>query len=405
MILPRHASSPNGVKRRRVGGGLLTPAAVATAAVALAGLALPAQAQAAGPAARPASASASWQVIRPPKLATDNTLNSLAVVSSKMAWAAGAEGWSSDGTDNGRPLIVRWNGTAWSKVALPTAWRGGIAAIADSSATKAWALGMNSQDTKIAHLLHWTGSGWHSMTMPTVSASIEGDINLAAAPGGRAWMSLDGSANSSLLFAWNGQQWNARSYPCAQWACGIVALDARANSDAWAVGNYVTSSGSGGPMALHWTASGWHPTTVPYVKDGYLTGVYAASVTSAWAVGAIFNTATMLLYHWNGSAWKKVPTPAGLTTPPLGDNVGVTGDGAGRIWLYGFGMPALGQAHYLRYDGHSWSMISDAPTLGLEEVQVRGFAPVPGTRTMWSVGIGLTTTQRAGRARIERYRP
>ena len=404
-----------GVRRRLRSGVLLTSAALGTAALALAVLPRPslAQTSAAAGERQPAAsgrlsvpgASASWQVVRPPKLAANNTLNGLAVVSSRLAWAAGAEGWSSDGSNNGRPLLLRWNGNTWSKVSLPAAWRGGITAVASSSATSAWALGMNSQDTKIAHLLHWAGSGWHSMTMPAVSASIEADINLAAAPGGRAWISLDGSANSSSLYAWNGQKWAAQSYPCAQWACGIVALGARASTDAWAVGNYVTSSGTGGPMAMHWTGSGWQQTTVPYVKDGYLTGVYAASATNAWAVGAVFQTSAMLLYHWNGTTWKQVPTPAGLTPPPAGDYARVTGDGASRIWLYGFGTSASGQAHYLRYDGHSWSMISDALTPSLGEVIVRGFAAVPGTRVMWSVGIGLTTAQRAGRARIERYLP
>jgi hypothetical protein len=37
-----------------------------------------------------------------------------------------------------------------------------------------------------------------------------------------------------------------------------------------------------------WTGRSWATTAVPFVKDGYLTSVFAASATDAWAVGAVF---------------------------------------------------------------------------------------------------------------------
>jgi hypothetical protein len=141
---------------------------------------------------------------------------------------------------------------------------------------------------------------------------------------------------------------------------------------------------------------------VPFVKDGYLTGVFGISSTDAWAVGAVFGSTATLLYHWDGTAWHKMQTPAGLTQPSLGENIGITGDSAGHLWIYDFGTAAGSQASYLRFDGHHWSMIRDAPVAGELQAIVRQVAAVPGTQTVWSVGVGLIAGPH-GRARIERY--
>ena len=70
-----------------------------------------------------------------------------------------------------------------------------------------------------------------------------------------------------------------------------------------AAGNYSTGTGSGGPLALHWT------------RTGYLADVVALSRTDSWAVGVVFNTSRMLLFRWNGTAWHQVRTPVELGCP------------------------------------------------------------------------------------------
>src|SRR5215510_9380634 len=81
----------------------------------------------AGPAfaARPA-ASQTWTIVHGSRLAPNNVLNGLAVVSKRLAWAVGIEGFSSNGTVPGRPVIERWNGRAGSRVRLPSSWPGGL---------------------------------------------------------------------------------------------------------------------------------------------------------------------------------------------------------------------------------------------------------------------------------------
>ncbi|MDR2988667.1 MAG: hypothetical protein LBV34_27915, partial [Nocardiopsaceae bacterium] len=235
---------------------------------------------AAGPAA-----TETWSIVHGPKLAPNSALNGLAVVSKRLAWAAGIDGFSSNGSRPGQPLIERWNGTAWSRSRLPSVWPGGLASIAASSATNAWALGQEPSGTT-QHLLHWNGHGWQNKVFPGTPGTFYGNLGITAAPGGRAWLTAS-TAGQGHIFGWNGTSWKEQSFPCPAVFCDFYRIAARTGSDAWAVGNYVTSTGSGGPLVLHWTGHSWQSTPVPLVKLGYLTGVFAASATNAWAVGQV----------------------------------------------------------------------------------------------------------------------
>jgi hypothetical protein len=354
----------------------------------------------AAPAPAHASAPAAWAIVRGPRLAPNNALNGVAAVSARLAWAVGIEGFSSNGATPGRPVIERWNGRSWSVAQLPSAWPGGLAAVTASSASDAWALGQEQSGTR-EHLLHWNGRRWAEIAFPGTPGTFYGDLGITAAPGGRAW--LIASPNlSSQLFAWNGTRWGRQAYPCPARLCILGQIRARTGSDAWAVGNYVNQAGSGGPLALHWTGRSWRGTAVPFVRFGYLTGVFAVSRINAWAVGAVFNTGTMLLYHWNGTAWRRVRTPAGLTAAAPGEVTGITGDATGHLWIYDFGPQAADRASYLRYDGRRWLLVHGALIIGQQRVIVRDVAPVPGTPSAWSVGVGFTAGVDA-RARIEHY--
>ena len=81
----------------------------------------------------------------------------------------------------------------------------------------------------------------------------------------------------------------------------------------------------------------------------------------------------------------------------------ITGNAAGHLWIYGFGTAMSNQASYLRYDGQRWSMTHDVPAARENRAIVRGVAVIPGTRAVWSVGVGILSAAPHGRARIELY--
>ncbi|HKR70216.1 MAG TPA: hypothetical protein VJT16_15355, partial [Streptosporangiaceae bacterium] len=182
------------------------------------------------------AASQTWSIVHGAKLAPNSALNGLAVVNKRLAWAAGIEGFSSNGSRPGQPLIERWNGKAWSRAKLPSVWRGGLGFIAASSATNAWALGQNDSGST-EHLLHWNGHGWRNSAFPGTPGTFYVNLGLTAAPGGKAWM-IASDAGSSSIFGWNGTRWNDQYYPCPHTVCNLIRVGARTGSDAWAVGNY-----------------------------------------------------------------------------------------------------------------------------------------------------------------------
>jgi hypothetical protein len=355
--------------------------------------ALPAGAAASGP---------SWRIVRGAALSRNNGLNGLAVVSKQLAWAVGAQGFSSNGRLPGRPVVERWNGHSWSTARLSTTWRGGLSDVAASSATSAWALGQDSSGNT-QHLLHWNGRAWRASRFPGTQGILNANLGLTAAPGGRAWLIATNTAVASAqIFGHSSAGWRQQRYACPTGKCNLYRISARTGTDAWAVGNYTTGITGGGPLALHWTGRGWRVTHVPSVAQGYLTGVFATSATSAWAVGAVFESSQMLLYRWNGTAWHQVQVPLALTPPTLGELTGITGDARGHLWIYDFGPQTAGVAQYLHYSGGKWSVIQGAVIAGQTGVTVRAVAAVPGTAVAWSVGLGFVPTVNA-RARIELY--
>jgi hypothetical protein len=354
--------------------------------------------------ARPAVAAASgpsWRIVRGAALSPNNVLNGLAVVNKTLAWAVGSQGFSSNGVRPGRPVIERWNGSRWSAARLPSTWKGGLSDVAASSATSAWALGQDVSGTR-QHLLHWNGRVWQDARFPGPQGVFGGNLGLTAAPRDHAWLITSPSnVASAQIFGRVRGRWRQQRYTCPSGMCNLYQIRARTAGDAWAVGNYSTGL-TGGPLALHWTGSAWRVTHLPYVQNGYLTGVFGASATSAWAVGAVFQSSQMLLYRWNGTAWRQVQVPVALTAPNLGELTGITGDARGHLWIYDFGPQTAGVAQYLHYSGGKWSVVQGAVIAGQTQVTVRAVATVPGTSAAWSVGLGFVPTVNA-RARIERY--
>ena len=64
-------------------------------------------------------------------------------------------------------------------------------------------------------------------------------------------------------------------------------------------------------LTLHWNGKAWRRVPSPNPSIGsVLYAVTAASVGNAWAVGYTPSLArSTLILHWNGKAWTRVPSP------------------------------------------------------------------------------------------------
>lgn len=108
----------------------------------------------------------SWsQVPTPSPNPRSNGLNSIDGVSTNDLWAVGTVGVVTAGeTQNG--IVLRWNGSAWSQVALPAPDPAlsvirleDVVAVASNDV---WIVGSAQQGCcdRVPYYLHWTGTGW-----------------------------------------------------------------------------------------------------------------------------------------------------------------------------------------------------------------------------------------------------
>jgi hypothetical protein len=119
----------------------------------------------------------SWQIVSSPNVGTgkNNFLAGVTAISASNVWAVG---WTSDpATGKGRPLIERWNGTAWKVVSSPAPTAGGgLNGVAAVSASNIWAVGSYT-DLSIGKTLtlieHWNGTSWQ-----IVSSGNPGSYNI-----------------------------------------------------------------------------------------------------------------------------------------------------------------------------------------------------------------------------------
>src|SRR5215472_562207 len=168
-----------------------------------------------GPAAASASGCQAWTGAQPPSPGTlENALSSVAVLSPCDVWAVGLD--LSGGAY--QTLIEHWSGSSWAQVDSPDPGRGSsfneLNGVRVVSASDAWAVGAYADGgtSKKTLVLHWNGATWQQVASPD--------------PGG--------SGNDNYLFA----------------------VAATSHSDAWAVGEIVTSTGIQ-TLALHWNGTRW----------------------------------------------------------------------------------------------------------------------------------------------------
>ena len=143
---------------------------------------------------------------------------------------------------------------------------------------------------------------------------------------------------------------------------GVTALSA---CNVWAVGSYrMTATGPLLSLAEHWNGTAWKvvPTPNPGTSTNFIRAVSAFSASNVWAVGHADNST--LILHWNGTAWAQVPSPS----PGAGNDLnGVDAVSATSAWAVGEFSDSGSQQKtlILRWNGTKWSQVaSPAPGAG-----------------------------------------
>jgi PASTA domain len=264
----------------------------------------------------------SWTVVPSPNGARpsggSNGLFGVAAISPTSMWAVGHQAVPTDAVTEG--LVTHWDGTSWTKVAVPDGTPD-LNSVAAVSASDLWAAGADTGGGDPV-LLHYDGTRWSRVPAPGITpapgpgqtrrSTISG-LAFASASDGWAVGDVNISSQPSqerlfpLILHWDGTAWSQwNQQPALPDGQRLLAVSASAPDDAWAVGD----SAAGTPV-LHWDGHTWTPVPVP-VTDGTLGGVADFSPHSAVAVGTAgtFSSGLRnLVLRWDGQAWTRVPSP------------------------------------------------------------------------------------------------
>ena len=245
-----------------------------------------------------------------PEAVDGSFLLSVSALSSSQAWAAG---WNYlTGGESSNTLVLRWNGTRWTRTASPNPVRlsvNELHSVSARSAADAWAVGdyLTVSGEQKTLVLHWNGTRWIRTTSPSPGAS-SGLNGVSALSASSAW--AVGSTGKTLILRWNGSGWAQVASP-GSLGSALNGVSAHSAGDAWAVGSALASSGGSRTLALHWNGTRWAsvPSPDPGGTNGnVLSGVLALSPANAWAVGSYLTGSRqgeVLILHWNGSRWMR----------------------------------------------------------------------------------------------------
>ena len=219
------------------------------------------------------------------------------------------------------------------------------------------------------------------------ASSVGALVVVIAASASAVGASTPGAHQAHSLF------WGSATSPALdQGYAALTGVTAVSADDVWAVGYQVLRSRVD-TLVEHWDGTSWSVVPSPNpdgARETFLSGVDAVATDNVWAVGEFHYSSTRartLVEHWNGTSWRRVPSPN-----PAGGRYGslltsVSAGAADSVWAVGYVDPPGGdEAHTLalHWNGGSWSTVRTPFRQGV----VRGFFGVSATpeSTAWAVG-------------------
>jgi hypothetical protein len=334
-----------------------------------------------------------------PRPGTTSGLKGIFCTESANCWAVGNYSPAAQVALN---EVLHWNGSAWSKVSVPSpaGARPGdssaLLAVRCASPRDCWAVGAYQKgvgNADLSQALHWNGRRWAVVPVPNPGGTLSGDfdelfdVECPSPTGcwavGRYGTESGGTVLLNLVLHWNGRKWLAVGAPePAGSAHGDVnelnAIRCMSAASCLAVGAYGSLTGTFVLLneVLRWNGTRWSQVGVPspggHANAGAfsdLMGLACTSRTNCWGVGTFGNFFTPATFidqalHWNGRNWSQVavPEPDGDAQGAMQDLVFAACRSATDCWAVGNYVSPHGKTITLNqmqhWDGGVWSLVS-----------------------------------------------
>jgi hypothetical protein len=324
-----------------------------------------------GPAGAEAASTPHWQVSYRTHSATAAPLDSVTAPGKYDAWAVGVAG---SGT-GARPVVLHWNGTSWSKRAMPA---GFLPALVESSSTSnVWVIGSTSAFAQEAMV--WNGSKWNPVPVPMNLAYNPVAVLSRSDVWGSTGTSCAGGNNAictSTVWHWNGAAWT--SYQVKGFFEGLAG----AGSHAWLVTLTHISNFNSRPVGYaaiyRTTGATLQRVAAPVLKIEH-PAVAASPGGQVWMLASPGSdkNATLLI-HWTGRTWTdaRVPARVGSSEPFIIEDPFIY-DGHDGVWA----------GAYAHWTGTKWiNAFQVASMPGTDGFGLLALAVVPGSASVWAAG-------------------
>jgi hypothetical protein len=308
---------------------------------------------------------------------------SVAAAGARDVWAVGDTCPRQCDASSHSTRVEHWAGARWRTIPSPpgTGLLIPPTVISASSAANVWVFGDTVDLT--TWVARWNGSRWASFSFPgevrTHAAAVFSRTDVWAF--GEIFHPSSASSRPYLV-RFNGRRWLRVPSPLVPQGASAVAPD-----DIWAVGT-LTGPGMCGPRRAGTAVAGGRCGSRRYrpPSRGAEIGnasIEAYSARDAWVdIGLTTGVASdgIIVLHWNGQAWSKVPVP--YRTQVAGD---ISQDGRGGIWMYAIGpaTPAGALTYLYHYSNGQWSR-QRAPALGGQATEMGVLSWRPGASSGWA---------------------
>jgi hypothetical protein len=276
-----------------------------------------------------AAVTPSWSTLPVPAAAPPVTVSDLAARGPGEAWATGYE----HAADGLRPMLYRWDGTAWSRDAtFPGAgelgWLGKVQFVGE----EVWIF---HNRRGVGEILRRSAGGWSAVPLPQTLWTYQ---DFTAVPGA-AWVVGEDDTGLKVLH-YDGSGWTTQSTPDG--VLFLMGITARTATDVWAWAD--TSTGT---AVLRWDGTVWRDAKVSLPPNSNVHTIMLEPSGRVTIGGSQYTdgVARTYLMTWNGHAWR-------TTYPPLGDTYteAMVRGPDGALWLPVRSDRAF-QSKYARVDG------------------------------------------------------